>query len=413
MRPGFLLRAGLVAMVLAALASGPLRAQDFSGLARLDVTQSTLRDSAEGFEITLFLSQPVPFRAFTLEEPMRLVVDFRELDWRGATPERLMTTDGRVSDLRFGVLRPGWSRMVVDLAEPLRLDQAGMEVSKLDGTATLHMTLARTDAEDFAARSGAPPDPAWDLMAGIDMTAAPPPRAEGGPLVVVIDPGHGGIDPGAEHGGLVEAHLMLDLALELAEALIRADGFEVVLTREADVFVPLAQRMTIARAAGADVFLSLHADALEMASATGASIYTLSASAVDQASQRMAERHDRGDLLAGLDLTGQDDTVSMILMDLARLETGPKSERLADTLVQEMRAAGAVINSRPRRDGPLAVLNAADFPSVLIEVGFLSNAADRERLSSPEGRAPLIAGIVEGLRRWEMDEAVLAPMVRQ
>jgi N-acetylmuramoyl-L-alanine amidase len=127
----------------------------------------------------------------------------------------------------------------------------------------------------------------------------------------------------------------------------------------------------------------------------------------------MAERHDRGDLLAGLDLTGQDDTVAMILMDLARLETGPKSERLADTLVAEMRAAGAVMNSRPRRDGPLAVLNAADFPSVLIEVGFLSSAADRARLSTPEGRAPLVSGIVEGLRRWEMEEAVLAPMVRQ
>jgi N-acetylmuramoyl-L-alanine amidase len=245
--------AGILAALVWALPSARALAQDFSGLARLDVTQSSLRDSDAGFEITLFLSQPVPYRAFTLDAPMRLVVDFRELDWRGATPEGLLASDGRASDLRFGVLRPGWSRMVVDLAQPLRLDQAGMEVSKLDGTATLRIALAPTDPDDFAARSGAPPDPAWDLLAGIDLTAAPPPRQEGGPLVVVIDPGHGGIDPGAEHGGLVEAHLMLALAQELAEALIRADGFAVVLTREADVFVPLAQRMTIARAVGADV----------------------------------------------------------------------------------------------------------------------------------------------------------------
>jgi N-acetylmuramoyl-L-alanine amidase len=187
-----------------------------------------------------------------------------------------------------------------------------------------------------------------------------------------------------------------------------------VLTREADIFVPLAERMTIARAAGADVFLSLHADALdEMDAATGASVYTLSQEAVDAASARMAERHSRGDLLAGLDLTGQDDTVATVLMDMARLETGPAGMRLADVLVAEMAAAGAVMNSRPRREGPLAVLNAADFPSVLVEMGFLSSAADRARLTTPEGRAAIVAGIVAGLEAWAAEEAVRRELLRQ
>jgi N-acetylmuramoyl-L-alanine amidase len=127
----------------------------------------------------------------------------------------------------------------------------------------------------------------------------------------------------------------------------------------------------------------------------------------------MAERHNRGDLLAGLDLSGQDDTVATVLMDMARLETGPAAMRLADVLVAEMAAAGVVMNSRPRRDGPLAVLNAADFPSVLVEAGFLSSAGDRERLSTAEGRAPIVAGIVAGLQIWAADEAVRRGLLRQ
>jgi N-acetylmuramoyl-L-alanine amidase len=127
----------------------------------------------------------------------------------------------------------------------------------------------------------------------------------------------------------------------------------------------------------------------------------------------MAERHNRGDLLAGLDLAGQDDTVATVLMDMAWLETGPAASRLADTLVTAMQEAGAVMNSRPRREGPLAVLNAADFPSVLVEAGFLSSEKDRARLTSPEGRAPLIEGIVAGLGLWAADEAVRRELLRQ
>jgi len=407
-----ILRAALVWLCLAGLAQAQGTGQGFSALARLDVGQSQVRDDGDGLLVTLGLSQVVPYRAFTLDDPRRLVLDFREVDWGRASRAALLNAD-RASDLRFGPLRPGWSRMVVDLAQPLVLTEAGMTVDAASGEAVLRVLLTPASAEAFAALSGAPVDADWEILTGPDVDTLPPPPVDDGITVVVIDPGHGGIDPGAERAGVVEAELMLQMGLELAEALARSGDFQPVLTRQSDVFVPLAERMTIARAAGADVLLSLHADALDEEVTRGASVYTLSDEAKDRASERMAERHDRGDLLSGVDLTGQDDTVATILMDIARLETGPQGDRLAEALVEGLRSAGAQVNSNPRRAAPLAVLNAADFPSVLIEVGFLSNPGDRERIGSVEGRANIIAGIVEALQRWQLDEAARAPLLRQ
>ena len=392
------------------LAGAPVAAQDLSALARLDAAQSGVVDEGRGVALTLYLSQAVPYRVFTLTAPERLVMDFREVDWRGADAVAMDRADG-VLALRFGPLRPGWSRLVMDLGGPLGLSEAGMRVSEVDGTAVVRVLLEPVSAEAFAAAAGAPQDPAWDIRA--EVVAAPALPVPDGPLIVAIDPGHGGIDPGAEREGLVEAHLMLQLAMELAEAIARVEGMEPMLTRDGDYFVPLDARMTRARAAGANVFLSLHADALEEDEAAGLSIYTLSEDAADGASLRMAERHEAGDLLAGVDLSGTDDTVATVLMDLARLETGPASDRLADTLVIALRDAGVRLNSRPRRSGPLAVLTAPDIPSALIELGFLSNAGDRARLADPARRAEIIAGLVQGLRRWAASEEIRAPLIRQ
>lgn len=405
------MKRAFLALVLICL-SGATAAQDFSGLARLDVAQSQVRDTDAGISVTLYLSQAVPYRVFTIEEPRRLVMDFREVDWRGASRAALLNADG-ATDLRFGALRPGWSRLVIDLARPMLVTEAGMQVDTRDGTADLLVLLVESTEESFVAASGAPPDPDWDLGVDLPTSLQAMPEVEDGPTVVVIDPGHGGIDPGAQRGGVVEADVMLQLAQELAEALSRAGGFQPVLTRQSDIFVPLAERMTLARAAGADAFLSLHADALDDDVTRGASVYTLTKEGQDQASERMAERHDRGDLLAGVDLSGQDDTVATVLMDLARLETGPQAERLAQSIVTGLSDAGARLNSRPRREAKLAVLNAADFPSVLIEVGFLSNADDRARITSTEGRAAMVAGLVQALQRWKADEEARAPLVRQ
>ena len=390
------------------LAALPVAAQDLSGLARLDAAQSGVTQDEDGVLVALYLSQAVPYRVYTLDAPRRLVMDFREVDWRGADAGG-MNRAGDVAAVRFGVFRPGWSRMVMDLARPLGLESAEMRVSEVDGTAVVRVRLAAVNPVEFAQSAGAPPDPNWDVLP----QAQSAPVRQDGPIVVAIDAGHGGIDPGAARDGMVEAEGMLGFAQELAEAIRRAGEMQVMLTREADVFVPLQARMTLARAAGADIFLSLHADALELDGAAGASVYTLSQDAADGASLRMAERHEGGDLLSGVDLSGADDTVATVLMDLARLETGPASHRLADTLVTAMRDAGVRMNSRPRREGPLAVLSAPDFASVLIELGFLSNAGDRARLRDPVARGEMVAGLVQGLRRFVAAEEIRAPLVRQ
>lgn len=407
------LRLALVATLSFASLSfaSPGAAQEFSGLARMDVAASGATDSFRATRIVLELSQPVPYRVFTLDDPRRLILDFREVDFRGAQPAPFTNSDW-ISGARFGPLRPGWSRMILDLTDPIRVAEAGMAVDVADGTATINIELRGSDAETFAAAAGAPQDPDWAFLMAAD-PAATAPETEGGPLVIVIDPGHGGIDPGAENGNVQEADVMLALSRELAAALGRIEGVQPAVTRTDDTFVPLQERLTLARGAGADLFISLHADALEGVQATGASVYTLTDAAAEVASQRMAERHERGDLLAGVDLSGQGDEVALILQDLVRIETAASGDRFADHLVQAMEDTGAVLNSRPRREAVLAVLNAADFPSVLLEVGFLSNEDDRARLTSPQGRAPIVAAVTLAVGRWAIEEAAVRPLVRQ
>jgi len=224
---------------------------------------------------------------------------------------------------------------------------------------------------------------------------------------VVLDPGHGGIDPGAEKDGQTEARLMLTFARELKEALLRDGRFKVVMTRDDDVFVPLETRMTIARAAGADVFLSLHADALAEGEAQGATVYTLADEASDAAAQALAERHDRDDLLAGLDLSAQDDLVVTVLMDMARTETQPRVDRLAAALVGAIKGAELRMHRHPHQEGGFSVLKSPDIPSALVEVGFLSSARDLKRLTDPDWRARMVTALVAGLGAWAEEDAAI------
>jgi N-acetylmuramoyl-L-alanine amidase len=230
-------------------------------------------------------------------------------------------------------------------------------------------------------------------------------------LVVVLDPGHGGLDPGAEHEGGTEAALMLTFARELKEVLVRDGRFAVVLTRDEDVFVPLETRTSIARDADADIFLSLHADALAEGEATGATLYTLDETATDAASAALAERHNRDDLLAGIDLSDQDDLVAEVLMDMARTETMPRTDRLAEAIVGAIRAAEIRMHRNPRQMGGFSVLKSPDIPSVLLELGFLSSARDYSRLVDPAWRGKMAEAIRVALVDWAKGETALRGLV--
>jgi N-acetylmuramoyl-L-alanine amidase len=279
------------------------------------------------------------------------------------------------------------------------------EMQTAPDAAAILVTLAPTDAESFAAEAARPDLPEW---AALEATAIPPPLPRGGgPITVVLDPGHGGIDPGAMRDGQTEAALMLTFARELKEVLVRDGRFSVVLTRDDDVFVPLETRTSIARDAEADIFLSLHADALAEGEASGATIYTLDETATDAASAALAERHDRDDLLAGIDLSDQDDLVAEVLMDMARTETAPRTDRLAEAIVRAIKAAEIRMHRNPRQTGGFSVLKSPDIPSVLLELGFLSSARDFSRLVDPDWRARMAEAIRVALVEWSKDEAAL------
>ena len=395
-------------MVLLCLGTAGV-AQELTALARVDPARSGVRDGWLGeTTLTLGLSQGVPFRVFLLDAPARLVVDFREVDWGGLAPEALLAEPGRVAALRFGAFRPGWSRLVADLAEPMLPSEIAMPVDRDTGRATLEIVLEPADAADFAAAAGAPAESAW---AGA-LTAPPEPVATDAGFVVMIDPGHGGIDPGAERDGVREKDLMLTVARELAEALRRA-GVEARLTRNEDAFVALETRVAMAHQAGADVFLSLHADALSTGGAQGATVYTLSDEASDKASAHLAARHNRADIIAGADLSGTDDQVAGVLLDLARQETEPRSAALAEALVLGMSEAGGPMNRRPRRQAGFSVLKSADIPSVLVEVGFLSSDRDLANLRDPVWRAGMVRGIAAAILTWRDADAARKPLIRK
>ncbi|SFD78539.1 N-acetylmuramoyl-L-alanine amidase [Sulfitobacter brevis] len=386
------------------------QAQELTALARVNPAQSEIADGWFGKTyITVALSQGVPFRVFLLDDPARLIVDFREADWSAVAAEKLLPEAGRVGAVRFGAFQPGWSRLVADLTEPMLPSEIGMPVNSSTGAATLEITLAPVDAATFAARAGTPVDPAWTAA----LTQAPKPaNTTADQFVVVIDPGHGGIDPGAETDGIQEKALMLSFARALQEAL-RRTGAEAVLTRDDDIFVALENRVAIAHQMNADVFISLHADNLIQGGAKGATVYTLSDEASDSATEHLAARHDRSDIIAGADLTGSDDQVAGVLLDLARQETEPRSKALATVLVAGMTAVGGPMNRHPQRNAGFSVLKSADIPSVLVELGFLSAPRDLANLRDPVWRALMVGAMADAVMKWRDEDAARKPLVWQ
>jgi N-acetylmuramoyl-L-alanine amidase len=383
-------------------------AQPFGALARV-LPHATEADT-RGDEVTLRLglSQPVPFRVFALEDPWRVVVDFREVLWDG--PPRAFAGPPSVTSVDVGAaFEAGWSRMVLSLDAPMVPRIAAMETDEITGEATVVLTLARSTEAAFRDIAGLPEGIASGLR-----PSAPDTRTDrAGRPVIVLDPGHGGVDPGAVRGDHTEADLVLTFARELAEALRRTGRVDVVLTREADVFVPLPTRVTLARAAEADALISIHADAVAEGRAQGATAYTLSDRASDAASAALAEQHDRADLLQGIDLSTSDDVVAGVLMELARVETAPRADALADWLVEGIRDAGLRLHRRPRGEAGFTVLRAADIPSVLLEIGFMSADGDLQDILDPDWRMAMQAAIVAGVMDWTEADAMRATLLRQ
>ena len=347
-------------------------------------TAAHLKDEGERASLSFDLSAPVTGRAREIEQPDRIVLDMPEVDFRMAPGSgRVIAprSDALVKAFRFGLFGPGKSRVVIDLARPACV--ARVETRKLGHPEAARLTLELKACERTAFAAAAQ-DHAPPAAATPEATAAP---AKPGLPVIVLDPGHGGIDGGA-YGveGAVEKTLVFAFAQALRAKLEASHRYQVVLTRDSDQYVSLEDRVATGRAVNAALFVSIHADTLkEAAAVSGTTIYTCSDRASDAEAARIAERENSADRDSGEERKAADPGVADILFDLKRRETRANGRRFSHGLVARLSDAGG-LNRNPERSAGFVVLKAPDFPSVLVELGYLSNARDVANLKSDEWR---------------------------
>jgi len=330
-------------------------------------------------------SRKIDLRAFTLADPYRVVVDIPQVVFQ-LPPKSGESGRGLIKAFRFGLVMQGGSRLVFDLAKPAKIEKAFVVDSTETAPARLVLDLAPTDRESFLRRTAAD-----NRTARADLPRVDAPSTKEGdkrPLVV-LDPGHGGIDTGTKGpSGEEEKDIVLNFAQRLRERLEKSGKYRVLLTRTDDTFVALADRVRIARDAGATLFVSIHADSLPHGEgdAQGASIYTLSDTATDSEAARLAEKENRADVIAGVDLKSEPDDVAGILIDLAERETKSLSTQFAHKLAGEMKAVTRM-HKKPLKSAGFRVLRAPDVPSVLVELGYVSNRQDLQSLLSETWRS--------------------------
>ena len=343
------------------------------------------------------LSRPTDVVSTVLENPDRIVLESGTVDFRiPADTGRSVPAGGLIRSFRFGHFAPGRSRIVIDLAGPAHIQKIGVASIAGGDPSRLTIQLTKCDRATFhgmaASAAPAPSAAPTDGITEIDPTADPRP-------VVVIDPGHGGIDPGARGiGNVVEKRVVFDFAAVLAERLRSEGRFRVVMTRSDDTFVSLGDRVKLAREAKASLFISLHADTLaSSADVTGATVYIASDKASDAEAAHVAETENKADEVAGLELAPDATDVSDILFDLTRRETRTYSHAYQRTLAGYWQKI-AKLNKNPERAAGFKVLQAPDVPSILLELGYLSNEKDVAALTSAEWRdkaATSVAGSID------------------
>jgi N-acetylmuramoyl-L-alanine amidase len=340
------------------------------------------------------LSKKVDVHVFALGNPYRVIVDAPDVNFQmpdGIGKEKR----GLVTAYRYGLFAPGKSRIVIDVSGPFLIDKAFVLEPRDDQPARLVVDLVPTDEKTFQTKlkETKPPQPASEGPAVIPQA---PPRAPDAEPVVVLDPGHGGIDPGTNPNGVSEKEVVLAFAKVLKAKLAATGRYEVYLTREDDTFVPLRERVEFAQEKGAGLFLSIHADYFpdRTEKTTGATVYTLSEQASDEEAKELAAKENFSDALAGIELPNDsDEVVANILIDLAQRETQNRSTLFARSIVGEL-ASRSALHTRRLRSAGFRVLKAPDVPSVLLELGFLSNPDDEKRLTSDAWRDRIADGVV-------------------
>ena len=371
--------------------------------------------------LILDLTEAATFRIFTLARPDRMVIDLPPVHW-GLAERSFAIGRAGVSRARFGQFRPDRARIVLDLIRPVAVRRTFVLAPSAGGSPVHRLVVDFGPVSLSTLRAaGQPAEPVEGERreTHVDRPAEPPPQArraaprEPPPLpqlkprakpvrpLIAVDAGHGGRDPGAvSASGLREKTIVLTFAREFRAALEASGRYRAVLTRDSDHKIGLRRRVVTARNAGADLFLSIHVDRLDARSVRGASVYTLSTEASDTETAALAARENRADIVADVDLSeGYDPEVAKVLISLVQQNTMNCSAALAALLVPALDRVAPLVN-HPHRFGDFRVLKAPDIPSVLIELGFLSNDRDAERLRRRSHRAALAGAIIEALDNY-------------
>jgi N-acetylmuramoyl-L-alanine amidase len=426
----------MCAAALLCLDASAVRAADDQTTSSYPVaSDARLAGDAKQTRFVLDLDRTIQFRAFALSDPYRVVVDMPQVNFR--LPAGAGTNGrGLIRGFRYGLVMPGGSRIVIDLAGPAKvtnsyvLDSANGQPPRLvvDVEEVDRATFAQTQGVQPQAMSqGAPPPataqgtqqaaapPASQAIAGrpelkpglsdshatiaVPQTAPAPPATPPDPRpVVVVDPGHGGDDFGTQSGTEVEKNVTLAFGLALRDRLEKSGKYRVVMTRTDDTFIPLGDRVQVARIQTAALFISIHADSLPKGEgdAQGATIYTLSDHASDAQAASLAESENRADAIGGVSLTDEPADVADILIDLVQRETRTFSNRFAHLLMGEMKTT-AKMHKHPLKSAGFRVLKAPDVPSVLVELGYVSNKSDMENLVSDGWRTRIVGSMARAI----------------
>jgi N-acetylmuramoyl-L-alanine amidase len=369
-------------------------------------SDARLAGDAKQTRFILDLDKPIQFRAFALADPYRVVVDIPQISFKLAAGTGIAGR-GLVKAFRYGLVMPGGSRIVFDLTGPAKIANSYVLEAANDQPPRLVLELEEVDRTVFV-QSLAPENrpelrPAIAqanaaVVPAVASAAAKPASPPDTRPLVVIDPGHGGIDNGTQAGGEMEKNLVLGFGLVLRDRIEKSGKYRVVMTRDDDTFIPLNDRVKVARNQSAALFVSIHADALPRreGDAQGATIYTLSDKASDAEAERLAEAENKSDAIGGVNLTDEPTEVADILIDLAQRETRTFSNRFALLLMGEMKNT-VRMHKHPLKSAGFRVLKAPDVPSVLVELGYVSNKGDLEHLVSENWRTKTVGSMAQAI----------------